>query len=69
MGIAASFNVLANMVGPTVGGQLAAAVGIRQIFFMTGAIMLLTVLFVKGFFMDLRGNDPTEAPGPPLPQE
>ncbi len=69
MGIASSFNVLANMVGPTVGGQLAAAVGIRQIFFMTGAIMLLTVLFVKRFFVDFRGNGPSEAPGPPLNQE
>lgn len=53
MGIASSFNVLANMVGPTVGGQLAATVGIRQNFFLTGGILILTTVFVKFFFVDL----------------
>lgn len=53
MGIASSFTVLANMVGPTVGGQLAATVGIRQNFFLTGGILILTTVFVKFFFVDL----------------
>jgi len=56
MGIASSFHMLANMVGPTIGGQIAATLGIRQNFFITGAILAFTVLFVSLFFIDLRGT-------------
>ena len=56
MGIASSFHVLANMVGPTAGGQIAASMGIRQNFFITGSILALTALFVSLFFVDLRGT-------------
>ncbi|MEX2116523.1 MAG: MFS transporter [Bacteroidota bacterium] len=55
MGIASSFNVLANMVGPTVGGQIAGTIGLRQNFFITGGILILTTIFVKFFFVDLAG--------------
>ncbi|MBI4417759.1 MAG: MFS transporter, partial [Ignavibacteriales bacterium] len=49
MGIASSFHVLANMVGPTAGGQLAASIGKRQNFFFTGAILLMTMGIVRMF--------------------
>lgn len=54
MGVASSFHVLANMVGPTAGGQLAAAIGIRQNFFITGAILLATLGLVRWFFVDMQ---------------
>ncbi|MEX1139482.1 MAG: MFS transporter [Bacteroidota bacterium] len=66
MGIASSFNVLANMVGPMAGGQLAATFGIRQNFFLTGGILFLTMIFVKFFFIDLTAptTDPAAETNP-----
>ena len=58
MGIASSVNVLASMIGPTVGGAIAAQVGLRANFFVTGALMLPTVLVVRFLFVDLRGTEP-----------
>lgn len=54
MGVASSFHVLANMIGPTVGGQLAGSIGIRQNFFFTGVILLGTLGLVQWFFVDMR---------------
>jgi DHA1 family multidrug resistance protein-like MFS transporter len=56
MGIASSGNILANMIGPIAGGFIAAHVGLRQNFFITGGILMLTVLLVRGFFVDMREN-------------
>lgn len=60
MGIASSFNILASMVGPTLGGYVAAHAGLRQNFFITGGMLLLTLIAVRWFFVDLRG--PVTAP-------
>ncbi|MBI3004701.1 MAG: MFS transporter [Ignavibacteriales bacterium] len=54
MGIASSCNVLANMIGPPVGGLIAAHVGLRQNFFITGGFLLTTVILVRTFFVDMR---------------
>ncbi|HAL55280.1 MAG TPA: hypothetical protein DCP63_02080 [Bacteroidetes bacterium] len=56
MGIASSFHVLANMIGPTAGGYLASQVGLRQNFFVTGGILAASLLFVRQAFVDLRGS-------------
>ena len=54
MGIASSFNILANMIGPLAGGFIAAHVGLRQNFFITGGLLILAVVFVQLFFVDMR---------------
>lgn len=74
MGIASSFHILANMIGPTTGGYIASHFGVRQTFFVTGGILAMTVLFVRLFFIDFRGSDPTvsqerRSPSKPFPQE
>jgi MFS transporter, DHA1 family, multidrug resistance protein len=56
MGIASSFNILASMIGPPMGGSIAAQFGIRQNFFITGGVLLLAVVFVQYYFVDMRGN-------------
>jgi len=58
MGIASSFNILANMVGPPAGGLIAAHVGLRHNFFITGGMLLVSTLLVKNFFVDMRENSP-----------
>lgn len=55
MGIASSFNVLASMLGPTLGGYVAAHAGLRENFFITGGLLFLTALAVRRFFVDLKG--------------
>jgi len=57
IGIASSFNILAAMIAPPAGGFLAAIVGLRKNFFITGAILLSAVLVVRLFFIDMRGTD------------
>ncbi|MBI2619037.1 MAG: MFS transporter [Ignavibacteriales bacterium] len=73
MGIASSFHTLANMVGPTMGGYVASHLGLRQNFFITGGILLLTVFFVRFFFIDLRGSfqvgETKKEPSPGLVEE
>lgn len=70
MGIASSFNILANIVGPTAGGYLGAHVGLRQNFFVTGSILASTLIFVRYFFPDLRGAVASGSPAETLrPQE
>ncbi len=56
MGIASSFQTLANMVGPITGGYVAATNGLRGNFFLTGGILAATVLFVRFFLTDLQGG-------------
>jgi MFS family permease len=56
MGIASSFQTLANMVGPTTGGFLAATNGLRINFYLTGAVLAVTVVFVRVFFTDIPGS-------------
>ncbi|HLF19721.1 MAG TPA: MFS transporter, partial [Bacteroidota bacterium] len=56
MGIASSFNILANMIGPPAGGFIAAHIGLRQNFFITGGFLMLAVVFVRLFFIDMREN-------------
>jgi MFS transporter, DHA1 family, multidrug resistance protein len=57
MGIASSFNILAAMVGPPLGGYIAAHVGLRQNFFITGGILLSAVIVLRLFFVDMRGSN------------
>ncbi|MGH2569383.1 MAG: MFS transporter, partial [Bacteroidota bacterium] len=69
IGIAASGNILANMIGPPMGGYVASHVGLREIFFVTGGLLLVTVAFLRYAFVDLRGRAQTrseqlEVPGP-----
>lgn len=56
MGIASSFNILASMIGPPLGGFIAAQFGLRQNFFITGGILLTAVFFVQYYFIDMRGT-------------
>ena len=57
MGIASSSQVLANVIGPTTGGYVAAATGLRTNFFVTGVLLSGSLLYLRRFFVDLRGND------------
>jgi MFS transporter, DHA1 family, multidrug resistance protein len=62
MGIASSFTTLAAMIGPILGGYIAAHAGLRQNFFITGGILLSAVIVVRLFFVDMRGSDELSAP-------
>jgi MFS family permease len=69
MGIASSYYILGAMVGPSVGGQIAAAIGLRANFFITGGILLVALLLIRTVFVDLRGTgsrseSTTEPPAP-----
>ncbi len=57
MGIASSFNILASMIGPPLGGYIAGHYGLRENFFLTGAILLSAVVLVRVYFIDMLGND------------
>ncbi|HXG38838.1 MAG TPA: MFS transporter, partial [Bacteroidota bacterium] len=61
MGIAASGNILANMIGPPAGGYIASHFGLRETFFVTGGMLLVTVLILRSAFIDLRGSEPQGA--------
>lgn len=61
MGIAASGNILANMIGPPAGGYIASHFGLRETFFVTGGMLLMTVLILRSAFIDLRGSAPQGA--------
>lgn len=70
MGIASSFQVLANMIGPTGGGLVAAGLGLRETCFIAGGVLLVTVVYLRVFFVDLLGAGPAgEPPQPGLPRE
>jgi MFS transporter, DHA1 family, multidrug resistance protein len=56
IGIASSFNILAAMIGPPFGGYIAANVGLRHNFFITGGILLSAVIVVRLFFIDMHGT-------------
>jgi MFS transporter, DHA1 family, multidrug resistance protein len=62
MGIASSFNILAAMIGPPLGGYIAAHVGLRQNFFITGGILFSAVIVLRLFFVDMRGSNQLPAP-------
>jgi DHA1 family multidrug resistance protein-like MFS transporter len=57
MGIASSSQVLANVIGPTGGGTIAAATGLRANFFVTGALLAVSLLFLRRSFVDLKGSE------------
>jgi len=57
IGIAASFNILASMIGPPLGGVIAANFGLRENFFVTGGLLFSAIIFVQIFFVDMRGTD------------
>jgi MFS family permease len=61
IGIASSFNILAAMIGPPLGGYIAAYVGLRQNFFITGGILFSAAIVVRLFFIDMRGSDKLHA--------
>jgi DHA1 family multidrug resistance protein-like MFS transporter len=56
MGIASSFYVLANMVGPTAGGYIAATLGLRENFFITGVLLAVSLFFLNKSFIDLKSG-------------
>lgn len=56
MGIASSFYVLANMVGPTAGGYVAATLGLRENFFITGVLLAVSLFFLNKSFIDLKSG-------------
>jgi MFS family permease len=58
MGIAASCTILASMVGPVASGYIAAHLGIRQNFFVTGEVLAVAALLVWRFFIE--GREPTQ---------
>ncbi len=69
MGIAASGNILANMIGLPTGGYVASYIGLREIFFVTGGLLIATVAFLRSAFVDMRGtnspaNEQEEIPDP-----
>ncbi|MBI3787425.1 MAG: MFS transporter [Ignavibacteriales bacterium] len=53
IGIAASMNVLANLLGAPLGGLLGASLGFRAVFFLTGGVLASTVFIVKKYIIDL----------------
>ena len=57
MGIASSSQVLANVIGPTTGGYIAAATGLRANFYMTGALLTASLLFLRTSFVDMKGSE------------
>jgi DHA1 family multidrug resistance protein-like MFS transporter len=61
MGIATSINILASMIGPTVGGFIAAHYGLREIFFISGAMLFSSVIVIQYCFIDMRGSDKLSA--------
>jgi len=62
MSIASSSHILASMIGPTAGGYIAAATGLRENFFVTGVLLAASLLFLRKSFVDLKGNEfPKEA--------
>lgn len=63
MGIASSSYILASMVGPTLGGQIAAAVGLRANFFITGGLLIAALLVVQMVFVDMHGVAPQPEAG------
>ncbi len=67
MGIASAFNILANMAGPTVGGLLAARMGLAQVFFVSAAILLSAAVLTQ-FLPSARTSAEklAIAPTPPL---
>jgi DHA1 family multidrug resistance protein-like MFS transporter len=57
MGIASSSHILASMVGPTAGGYIAAAAGLRENFFVAGVLLVASLLYLFRFFTDLKGDE------------
>jgi DHA1 family multidrug resistance protein-like MFS transporter len=57
MGIAASAHVLASMIGPTAGGYIASSLGLRENFYVAGALLAACLFFVRVAFIDLHGKD------------
>ena len=55
MGIASSSFILANIIGPTVGGYVAAHLGLRAAFAVSGTLLLFTTLLIWRFFFDMPG--------------
>ena len=56
MGIASSSYILGSMVGPSFGGQVAAAIGLRANFFITGGLLLTALLVIRTLFIDMHGS-------------
>ena len=56
MGIASSGNILANIIGPPTGGYIGSHLGLREVFFVTGGLLLVAVVFLRHAFVDMRGS-------------
>ena len=64
MGIASSSHVLAAIIGPTAGGYIASAFGLRENFYMTGILLAISLFFVKTIFVDLEETGAAAAESP-----
>ncbi len=53
LGIAASGNTLAHLLGAPIGGFLGASVGVRSVFLFAGLILMTAVWTVRTFFTDI----------------
>ncbi|HEY4643496.1 MAG TPA: MFS transporter, partial [Bacteroidota bacterium] len=53
MGIASSFYILANILGPVTGGSVAGQFGIRGAFIVSGMILFSVAFFIWRFFFDV----------------
>lgn len=56
IGIATSTNILASMIGPPLGGYISAHFGLPENFFITGGILILTLIIVQKYFIDLQND-------------
>ncbi len=63
MGIASSMNILANLIGAPAGGLAGSLIGFRPLFFITGGVLLSTVLLVRRFFIDVAPSPAADAAG------
>jgi DHA1 family multidrug resistance protein-like MFS transporter len=52
MGIASSFNILANIFGPSTGGFIAATLGLRMNFFLSGVFLLAALVLIRLFIVE-----------------
>ncbi len=67
MGIGTSFNVLANLIGPPLGGMMAGWLGLRSVFLFSAATLIVAVIVVRVYFLDVTRGSSAEALKPVAP--
>jgi predicted MFS family arabinose efflux permease len=53
MGIASSMSTLANLIGAPLGGMLGAVAGLRAVFYLTGGVLMTSVIAVRSYLIDV----------------